>query len=131
MSENFAYKNKLWLELEDVSEILRNIKFAEYSCIDMGWKFEVKVASDLYLIRTSFQRKDINTGEFGTGWGRWHTTPIATATETSIVMTAWVAVKMIVEHELLEGFEYHGKKIFNPHQTLETLVYPSVLPDER
>ena len=119
------------MNIEKVKIILSNIKFAEYSCIDMGWKFDVKVVSDLYLIRTSFQRKDINTGEFGTGWGRWHTTPVATATETSIVMTAWVCVKMIVEHELLEGFEYHNKKVFHPHQTLEMLVYPNTLPDER
>jgi hypothetical protein len=126
-------KNKT-LTFEEVDKILKNINFSKHSCIDMGWKFELterKGSEDLYLIRTSFLRKDINTGEIGWGWGRWHTTPVATANETSIVMTAWVCVKMIVEHELLEGFEYHGKKVFNPHQTLETLVYPDVLPDGR
>lgn len=118
------------LTIEGVKEILSKINFAEYSCIDMGWKFEVAEVKDipgledLFLIRTSFQRKDINDGTFGTGWGRWHTTPINGATETSIVMTAWVCVKMIVEHELLESFEYKGLKVFNPHKSLDQLVYP-------
>ena len=123
------------LSIDDVRQILKNIRFAEYSCVDMDYQFEVAFdyinGQEYYFIRTSFMRKDINTGEFGKGWGRWHTTPVASTTETSIVMTAWVCIKMIVEHELLEGFEYFGKKVFNPHQTLETLIYPEKLPDER
>jgi hypothetical protein len=123
------------LKLEDVIGILSNINFAQHSCIDMGWDFEVREAKgvegveDLFLIRTSFQRKDINTGKFDTGWGRWHTTPINTASETSIVMTAWVCVKMVVEHELLESFEYKGLKVFHPHKSLDELVYPKTLPN--
>ena len=126
---DFVYKDKLWLELVDVREILNNVNFAEYSCIDMDWNFEVMNLDGFYMIRTSFKRKDIVSGEFGTGWGRWHTTPVAGATETSVIMTAWVAVKMIVEHELLESFEYKGKKIFNPHKSLEELIYPETLPN--
>lgn len=125
----FAYKNKLRLEIEDVREILKNLNFSQHSCIDMGWDYEVEAHAEFYFIRTSFQRKDINDGEFGTGWGRWHTTPVAGATETSIIMTAWVAVKMIVEHELLEGFEYLNKKVFNPHKTIDQLIYPETLPN--
>lgn len=127
MKTEFAYKNKLWIDLDDVEEILSNVNFSKNSCIDMGWKFEVMIQGGFYLIRTSFQRKDIVTGEFGTGWGRWHTTPVVEACETSIVMTAWVAVKMIVEHELLEGFEYFGKKVLNPHKTVQELIYPEKL----
>lgn len=121
------------LSVNDVIEILSKINFAEYSCIDMNYKFEVKEVKgqddveDMYLIRTSFQRKDIVTGEFGTGWGRWHTTPINTATETSIVMTAWVCVKMIVEHELMEGFLYSNARVFNPHKSVDELVYPNII----
>jgi hypothetical protein len=125
----FVYKNKTHIDTEDVKEILDNINFAEHSCIDMGWEFEVKVVERFYFIRTSFKRKDINTGEFGTGWGRWNTTPIPWASETSIVMTAWVCVDQIVRHELLEGFEYKGKKVFNPHKTIDQLVYPETLPN--
>lgn len=119
-------KNKE-LNIEDVKKIIDNIDFAEHSCIDMGWEFQFKIEGGLYLIRTSFMRKDINSGKKGKGWGRWHTTPVNGATETSIVMTAWVCVKMIIEHELLEGFEYKGKKVFNPHKTIDQLVYPEKL----
>ena len=125
--KEYVYKEKLWLEVKDVKEILGNINFAEYSCIDMGWDFEVKEVEGFYFIRTSFKRKDINTGEFGTGWGRWNTTPVEWATETSVVMTGWVCVDQIVRHELLEGFEYKGKKVFNPHKTIDQLVYPETL----
>jgi hypothetical protein len=127
--DEFAYKNKLWLEIEDVREILDNLNFSKHSCIDMGWKYEVEVHSGFYFIRTSFQRKDINDGEFGTGWGRWNTAPISGATETSIVMTAWVCVEQVVKHELLEGFEYKGKKVLSPHKTIQQLVYPENLPN--
>lgn len=123
----FVYKEKLWLELSDVKEILGNINFAKYSCIDMGWDFEVKEVEGFYFIRTSFKRKDINTGEFGTGWGRWNTAPAVGASETSIVMTAWICVDQVVRHELLEGFEYKGKKVFNPHKSIDQLVYPDTL----
>ena len=119
------------LTLDEVKKILSNINFASYSCIDMGWDFEVIIEGKFYLMRTSFMRKDIITGEFGKGWGRFHTTPIDGATETSIVMTAWVCVKMIVDHELMESFEYKGKKVFNPHKTLDQLIYPDTFSDER
>lgn len=130
MKEDCVYKDKLWLELSDVEEILGNLNFAKYSCVDMDFKYQVQEVGGFYMIRSSFMRKDIDNGEFGPGWGRWHTTPVAGATETSIVMTAWVCVKMIIEHELLEGFEYKGKKVFHPHKTIDQLVYPEVLPNE-
>jgi hypothetical protein len=127
MRNEFAYKQKYSIAIEDAEEILSGINFSAHSCIDMSWEFEVKEQVGLYFIRTSFKRKDIVTGEFGVGWGRWHTTPVELASETSIIMTAWVAVKMIVEHELLESFEYHTKNVFNPHKTIKELIYPDTL----
>lgn len=117
------------MDIKNVEKILDNINFAQYSCLNMDYKFEVKVIDRFFFIRTSFKRKDIISGEFGTGWGRWHTTPIESASETSIIMTAWVAVKMIVEHELLESFEYKQKKVFNPHKTISQLIYPETLSE--
>lgn len=117
------------MTLKEVMKVLNNINFSAHSCIDMGWEFEVKIVEGFFFIRTSFKRKDIISGEFGTGWGRWHTTPVESASETSIIMTAWVAVKMIVEHELLESFEYKQKKVFNPHKTISQLIYPETLPE--
>lgn len=118
------------MNIEKAKKILSNIKIAKYSCLDMNYQFQIKEVDEVeahagfYFIRTSFQRKDINTGELGTGWGRWNTTPVSGATETSIVMTAWVCVEQVVKHELLEGFEYLNKKVFNPHKTIKQLIYP-------
>ena len=130
-------KNKQ-LTLKDVKEILSNFNFAEHSFIDMDWEFEVGVVpspdpeeGELLLMRTTFMRKDIVDGKFDKGFGRWHTTPIKWASEKSVVMTGWVCIKMIIEHELLEGLEYHQKKVFNPHKSLEALMYPEILPDGR
>lgn len=119
--------------VEEVQAMLKKIVFAKYSMMGWDWDFQVGVApspdpeeGDMFLIRTSFMRKDIDNGEFDKGWGRWHTTPV-NSSEKAIVMTAWVCIKMIIEHELLEGFEYQGKKVFDPHKSLEALVYPHTL----
>ena len=114
------------LTIEGVKAILSKINFAKYSMLDFEWDFEVKVQGDLFLMRTTFMRKDIDSGEWDKGFGRWHTTPIDSS-EKGIVMTAWVCIKMIIEHELLEGFEYKEKKVFDPHKSLEALVYPEKL----
>jgi len=117
-------KDKI-MTINDVKKILSNVNFSKYSCLDMDYQFQVNLsAENLFLIRASFVRKDIESGKIERGWGRWHTTPVNTATETSIVMTAYVCVKMIVEHELLEGFEYLGEKLFNPHKNIDELVFP-------
>lgn len=113
-------KNKT---VSDVQSILSRIKFAP-SCIDMGYRFEVKIDSeDGFKIRASFQRPDTRTGVMGTGFGRWHVTPADSST-TAIVKTAWVAVKMVVEHELMESMMYRGVRIFNPHKSLKDLAHP-------
>jgi len=126
------------LAIEGIRNILSNLNFASHSMLDFDWDFQVGVTPSpeqeegaLLLMRTSFMRKDIDTGKFEKGWGRWHTTPYEGITEKSVVMTAWVCVKMIIEHELLEGFEYHNAKIFNPHNSLESLVWPKALPENR
>jgi hypothetical protein len=138
------------LTLSDVKNILDNISFVE-SCIDFHWGWEVvevegnATVEDYernsleettgyvkinpirgFLISTTFQRPDINTGIMGTGKGRrmWIE---ETASETSIVMTAWVCVELIVKHETMEAFKYRNAKLLNPHKNLEQLAYPEIL----
>lgn len=126
------------LTLTEIKRILKNISFAD-SCIDFAWGWEiVKVDGvgydDLqnpkssnkirgFLINTTFKRPDTNTGIVGIGRGRrmWVE---ATASETSVVMTAWVCVDLIIKHEAMEAFKYQNAKILNPHKTLEQLAYP-------
>jgi len=43
-------------------------------------------------------------------------------TDDEVVKTAYVAVKMAVEHEVMEGFKFDGKTVFNPHVNYEDLL---------
>ena len=125
------------LTAKELNEILNNISFAK-SCIDFEWGWEVIEIHGQYwdaenpiakgelvgfLINTTFKRPDTNTGIVGIGRGRrmWIE---ATASETSVVMTAWVCVDLIIKHEAMEAFKYENAKILNPHKTLEQLAYP-------
>lgn len=118
----------------EIREVLSKITWVP-SCVDMEWKWEVKETFDVcnyemrpeitpigFLIRTTFQRPDINTGEMGTGYGRWMHIPDGTSKE-GIVKTAWLCTELIVRHELMESFLFDGKKIFDPHKTLKDLSY--------
>jgi hypothetical protein len=128
------------LNISDLKNILDNISFAP-SCVDFHWSWEIievvgqhwegtepisKGPIKGFLINTSFQRPDTNTGIVGIGKGRrmWIE---ETASETSVVMTAWICVDLIVKHELMESLLYQNAKILNPHKTLEQLAYPETL----
>ena len=115
------------LTIEDVKNILSNIVFAKYSMLDFDWDFKVEILGEHYMIKTSFIRKDIDSGKVEPGWGRWYSMPILGATEKGVVMTGWMCIEQIIKHELLEGFEYNGVKVFDPHKSLEDLVYPKTL----
>lgn len=105
-----------------VMDVLRRLRFSP-SCVDMGWKWEVVAASgeaDGFMLRTTFQRPDRDTGMAKWGFGRWWHVPSPT-TEGAIVKTAYAAAKMILEHELAESFRFDGLRIFDPHHSIDDL----------
>ena len=110
------------MDIKEIKKIVKNITFAP-SNLDMGWKWEVKETDGGFLIRTSFKRPDTKTGKIGWGFGRWMFVDKNTD-DRGIVMTAWVCAKLIVDHELLEAFKYRDCRVFDPHKSLESLVYP-------
>lgn len=100
------------------------------SCLDMGWGWEVEGgifdarARGVFVawrIRCSFQRPERDSGEVGTGFGRWWLIERGT-TESAVVKTMFAAAKMIVEHELLEAFKVDGRRPFDPHRTVQDLI---------
>jgi len=124
------------LTLDQVKTYLSNIRSAPSGIqmsSDKGYKFEVVGLShenptiDGFLIRCGFWRPDTNTGEMGEGWGRWTHVP-SYSTEDSVVKSGYVAIKLVVEHEMMEAFEYKGVKVFDPHKDLKGLAYPKELP---
>lgn len=110
---------------DEVKAVLAKVTFAP-SCVDMGWEWEVVHSlaahpiGDGWLMRTTFQRPDRDTGVVSKGFGRWWHVPLD-VTESGLVKTAFAAAKMILEHELMESFLYAGVRLFDPHHTVEDL----------
>ena len=79
------------------------------SCIDMGWNWRVT-----------------SLGKYGTGYGREWFVPDG-STEKFIVMTAWLAIDLILRHEAMEALHYGNARILDPHKSLDELAYPNKL----
>lgn len=114
----------------ELREVLDRVTF-EPSCIDMGWRFEVRAiyARDAidetlrpfgFVFRASFQRPDRTTGEVDRGFGRWWHVPDH-VTESGLVKSAYAAVRLNVEHELLEAFHVDEIRLFDPHHSIADL----------
>lgn len=132
------------VSLFDIERILRDeLDFAP-SCVDMDWKWEAEkvftttttgvnrsvtdqygtmhaVDHTGYRIRTNFKRPDRETGEVGRGWGGWHELRLDT-TESAVVKRAFVAMRDILIHELMEAFLWKGARVLDPHNTVRELA---------
>jgi hypothetical protein len=120
----------------ELKEILAKISFVK-SCIDFNWDWEVEELHDRkvigyafkgWLINTTFRRPDINTGEIGTGKGRQLYVAKGTSA-TGIFFTCWILVDLIVKHELMEAIRFDGKRVLNPHHSLEELSLPDLFKE--
>ena len=119
------------MNIQEIRELLKNITFAP-SNLNMGWEWDVKTSKIYdnngtvfekgFVIRTTFTRPDILTGEIEKGYGRWMYIP-DNITSDGLVKTAWVCAELIVKHELMEAFLYENKRIFDPHKSLKDLQY--------
>ncbi len=130
------FQNEL-LTLQRINGILSNLKSAPSGIqmsSDNDYRFEVEEiihqnpTVDGFLIRCGFWRPDTLTGEMGEGFGRWNHVP-RNGSVKAVVLTAFVAIKLVVEHEMLESFEYGGVKILNPHKSLQELAFPKEIDD--
>src|SRR4051812_14060619 len=108
---------------------LQRVSFAP-SCVNMGWAWE---AEELprpdgslkgWLVNTTFQRPDTDSGAVGTGRGRQEFVAVGTSV-SGVVKTAWLLAELIVRHELMEAFLFDGNRVFDPHKTVEELSRPS------
>ena len=71
-------------------------------------------------LQVHFTAPDRDTGE-GVEWSgrKWLLSPHMTDSE--VVLTAWAAIKMAIEHEAREKFRYRGRQIFGPHIAVDAL----------
>lgn len=113
-------------EERELRDVLARVSFAP-SCVDMAWQWKIYDVNGRYrriegwLVATTFQRPDTSTGKVARGEGRqWF---IRRGESVSgVVKTAWAACKMILEHELHEAFRFDGKRVFDPHVSVEALT---------
>jgi hypothetical protein len=107
--------------MEELQAVLKDITFAP-SCVDMGWNWEIEeLPKGLgWLVNTTFQRPDTETGKMGTGRGRQELINIG-ASVSGVVKTAWLLADLIVRHELMEAFLYRGNRVFDPHKSVDEL----------
>lgn len=54
-------------------------------------------------------------------WQRGRDWYVAGMSEDAIIKTAYAAIKMAEEHELMENFRVDGVMVFNPHTPIDTL----------
>lgn len=123
---------------DDLWSILKNISFVK-SCINFNWTWEVeelfwrstltnKPELKGWLVNTTFRRPDINTGKIGRGAGR-KIYFMKGSSATSVFFSCVVCVKLIVEHEWMEAIRFNGKRVLNPHHTVEELSLPDILKE--
>lgn len=104
--------------------VLSEISF-QNTCLDFKWQFEITPNNDPnnpgWFVNVAFQRPDTHTGEIGTGRGRKEFIAKG-AYQSGIVKTGWLLVELVVRHELMEGFHWRGKRVFNPHNSVHSLA---------
>lgn len=130
--------NQQVLTFEKLSKILKHITFKK-SCVNLEWDFEIQkldgVSTSIetdskhisgFLVSVLFTRPDINTGQIGVGKGRemWIS---EYASIDSVVKTIWVSVNLIIQHEMLESYQFGGATIFDPHKNLIELAFPKTI----
>lgn len=126
------------LTKERIENILSHLKSAPSGIrmsTDKDYRFEVEevihenTSVDGFVIRCGFWRPDTTNGEMGEGFGRWNHVP-RNGSVKAVVMTAYVAIRLVVEHEMMESFEFMERKVIDPHKSLNELVFPKRLPTE-
>lgn len=118
---------------EDLNAILDEISLADNAVhffAELGWDIQPVEEQDMrtrvfllrgFLLNLHYIRPDTWTGVVGVGKGRQEWIPLG-ASESAVVKTAWILLKLLGEHELMEAYAYKGARIFNPHHTVEDLT---------
>jgi hypothetical protein len=76
------------------------------------------------FIQCTYQSRCTVTKETRTWHGRkWYLSDHMT--EDEIVKTCFAAFRATVDHEVMEGFKFDGRRIFNPHASWRALMAAS------
>ena len=107
--------------LEEVKKLISHLSI---SCIGIVFRMEAHIDKEyggriyLQVFYTSPCTKTKTVREWSSGknyLSRY-------MTEDEIVKKAYVTFKQCVEHEIMEGFKFDGKILFNPHVNFRELL---------
>ena len=118
---------------QDIQRIINDISLVNTS-LDFKWRFVFEGICKInepeefpdrtfigWFIQVEFERPDTSTGEMGIGRSRKEFVPDGTF-ESGVVKTCWLLIELTVRHELMEGFRWRNKRIFNPHNSVFDLA---------
>lgn len=96
----------------------------EMTCIHTTFKIHVdrdNVYGGRIFIQVQYKAPDSRTGKLN-DWNsrKWYLSEHMT--EDEVVKTCFAAFKAAVEHEIMEGFRYEDKIVFNPHVDFRELM---------
>lgn len=107
--------------VEDCQHVLKRVRIKR----TIDWDFQVHAkalpGTDAFIIYADFGRWDAVTGEYGRGSGRDFIL-YPGVNETGVLKTAYMAVKQLVEHELMHSFTVDGAALFDPHAPASNLL---------
>lgn len=114
---------------EHLLELLASIKM--FGTHFQDWSFDWRVTAvggDGWHIQSSFERPDVDGGGTDRGYGRRWYVEFGASLE-SVVFTAWLAIRQVVEHELHESFTVSvgGRQVrlLDPHKRLKDVAHGS------
>lgn len=90
--------------------------------LDWAWGWSAVPCGDGWLVSSCFSRPDRDSGLRGLGIGR----PLFVGPRDStraVIGTAFTAIKLVVEHELFEGFHVGEERVLDPHKS-----FPGAVP---
>ena len=105
---------------EQIQELVSHISF---EVLNTKFKYLVKEDSlgGRVYIQLAFASPDAITGDM-TEWTSRKYYLSEHMIEDEIVKTCFMAAKQCVEHEVMEGFQFDSKVVFNPHVNFRALL---------
>ena len=107
------------MNVDEIKEILESVKYKDWK-FDVTREFGVVQKDDRFFLRVTATTPDSKTGiPYDWNGRKWRLSRHMVKSE--IVQTAFLAIKIAVEHEMREEFKYRGVAIFGTHFDVDTL----------
>jgi hypothetical protein len=118
------YSDRIILTYDDLRSCLDEITF-QNSELDFRWKFEFENAAisdqPCWAVHALFERPDADSGKMG--WGRGRDLIVKPgASESAVFFTCYLLIKILIDHELMEGINYRGRSVLYPHTQVTSMI---------